>query len=133
MEITNEQFDALVDEVWQKLPADMQEQIDNVGIIIEPESTQDQRNRAKAKGHLLGLFEGVPKVAWGYGSSGLIPNKITLFRNPIKLLSKDLEQLKSTVHIVLMHEIAHYLGYNEDDMCVMDKKMRDKLAKKNKE
>ena len=40
-----------------------------------------------------------------------------------------MKDLKVTIHVVLMHEIAHYFGYNDDDMFIMDKKMRARLLK----
>ncbi len=29
-----------------------------------------------------------------------------------------------------MHEIAHYFGYNDEEMCVLDEKLRKKLREK---
>jgi predicted Zn-dependent protease with MMP-like domain len=129
MKIDDQKFDELVDEAWDKIPPDFKEEVGNVGIVIEAEPTAEQLRRMKIKGLLLGLFEGVPKTAWGQGHSGSIPSKITIFRKPILLVSKDLKDLKITIHVVLMHEIAHYFGYNDKDLFIMDKKMEDRLSK----
>ncbi len=129
MDVSNKQFDKFLDEAWEKIPPDFKEQIDNTLIVIEDEPTGEQLRRMKVKGLLLGLFQGVPKTAWGRASSGIIPNKITIFRKPILLVSKNIKNLKITIHVVLMHEIAHYFGYNDDDMFIMDKKMRAELLK----
>ncbi len=129
MNISDEQFDKLLDEVWDQIPQDFKAQIDNTIVVIESEPTKEQLNRMKIKGLLLGLFQGVPKTAWGRNASGIIPNKITIFRKNILFVSKDMKDLKVTIHVVLMHEIAHYFGYNDDDMFIMDKKMRARLLK----
>lgn len=129
MEIDIQKFDELVDDVWQNIPQEFRDQIDNAAIVIEPEPTQEQLRRMKIKGILLGLFEGVPKTVWGQHGSGIVPSKITIFRNPILYVSKSLKDLKITIHVVLMHEIAHYFGYNDNDMFIMDKKMRARLSK----
>lgn len=129
MNISSEQFVAIVDEVWQQLPSEFRDQIENTPIVIENEPTKQQLTRVHAEGLLLGLFEGVPKTVWGQSSASIIPNKITIFKNPIIHVSKDFKDLKITVHVVVMHEIAHYFGYNDNDMFVMDKKMREKLLK----
>lgn len=126
MQIENEKFDELVDEVWQKIPGEFKDKIENVAIVIMPEPNTDQMEGVKAKGLLLGLFEGVPKTVWG-GSSQ--PSKITIFRQPILSVSRDLHHLKITINVVLMHELAHYFGYNEDQMFVLDQKMRQRLER----
>jgi len=129
MDISDQQFDELLDEVWDQIPPDFKAQIDNTIVVIESEPTGEQLSRMKVRGLLLGLFQGVPKTAWGRDASGVIPNKITIFRKTILLVSKDMKDLKITIHVVLMHEIAHYFGYNDDDMFIMDKKMRARLLK----
>ncbi|MCD6109139.1 metallopeptidase family protein [bacterium] len=129
MDLSDEQFDELLDEAWNQIPQDFKAQIDNTVVVIESEPTGEQLRRMKIRGLLLGLFQGVPKTAWGRDASGVIPNKITIFRKTILLVSKDMKDLKITIHVVLMHEIAHYFGYNDDDMFIMDKKMRARLLK----
>ena len=129
MDIDNKKFDEIVDDVWKNIPQEFKDQIDNSVIVVEAEPTKEQLLRVKVKGLLLGLFEGVPKTAWGRRVSGIVPSKITIFRNPILFVSKNLKDLKITVHVVLMHEIAHYFGYNDNDMFIMDKKMRARLSK----
>ncbi len=129
MEIDINKFDELVDQVWNELPQDFKEQINNTDIVILDEPTKEQLRRMKIKGLLLGLFEGVPKTAWGQIYSSILPAKITIFRKPILLVCKDLKDLKITIHVVVMHEIAHYFGYNDNDMFIMDKKMKARLSK----
>lgn len=124
-----QKFDELVDQVWNELPSDFKEQITNTDIVVLDEPSKEQLKRMKIRGLLLGLFEGVPKTAWGQTYSSILPNKITIFRNPILQASKDFKDLKITIHVVVMHEIAHYFGYNDNDMFILDKKMRARLSK----
>ncbi|MFH1284063.1 MAG: metallopeptidase family protein, partial [Candidatus Peregrinibacteria bacterium] len=129
MEIEDQKFDELVNEVWLNVPQEFKEKIENVGVVVVSAPTARELASVKARGLLLGLFEGVPKTAWGGGSN---PCKITIFRQPIMTVSKDLHDLKITIHVVLMHELAHYFGYNDDQMFVLDKKMRARLIKGDK-
>ncbi len=132
MEISDKKFDEIVDDVWRKIPRHFQEEIENVGIVVLPEHSGDHLDEMEdevGEGLLLGLFEGVPKTEWGTTHFGVQPSKITLFREPIKKVSENLRDLKITIHVVLMHEVAHYFGYNEEHLCVMDKKLEKKLLK----
>ena len=129
MEFDQQKFDELVDEAWKAIPKHFKDEIENVSILIEPDPTGEQLGRVKIRGLLLGLFEGVPKTAWGQTFTGVRPCKITLFRNTILQVCKGIRELRITIHVVLMHEIAHYFGFNEQDMFVMDRKMRARLSR----
>lgn len=129
MEIDDQQFGELVDEVWNELPQEFKDQIENTQIVIIDQPNPEQLQRMQVKGLLLGLFEGVPKTTWGAGLVSILPSKITIFRKPILQISKNLKDLKITIHVVVMHEIAHYFGYNDNDMFILDKKMRTRLNK----
>lgn len=127
MEIADEKFDEIVDDVWSQIPKNFQNKIENVSIVVESEPSRVNLREVGATGLLLGLFEGVPKTQWGSVHFGIQPSKITLFRENIKRVSKDMKDLRITIHVVLMHEVAHYFGYNEEHLYVMDKKLRRKL------
>lgn len=128
MEISDIQFEQLVNESWKKIPEKFRNELGNVSVMIEMEPTPYQVRKVKARGTLLGLYEGVPNTAWGQAIMGTQPSKITLFQRSIIRYSRDIKSLKNLILEVLMHEVAHYFGYNEDDMCVMDKKLKKRLA-----
>ncbi len=130
MEIEDEKFDSIVDDVWEHIPIHFQEKIENVGIVVESNPNKYHLGGVGRGGLLLGLFEGIPKTEPGATYFGVQPSKITLFRENIKQTSRDLNELKITIHVVLMHEIAHYFGYNEEHLCVMDRQLKKKLLKK---
>ncbi len=125
----NEIFDEIVDDVWRKIPRHFQEEIENVGIVVEDSPNKCNLGETKRGGLLLGLFEGYPKTEPGATYFGVQPSKITLFRDSIKKVSRDMRDLKVTIHVVLMHEVAHYFGYNDEHLCVMDRKLEKKLLK----
>jgi|WetSurMetagenome_2_1015567.scaffolds.fasta_scaffold325174_2 predicted Zn-dependent protease with MMP-like domain len=129
MMVNEQQFDQMVAEAWEKIPGRFKKEIENLSVVVESRPNQMQLSRVKVNGILLGLFEGVPKTAWGQATMGVRPSKITLFRETILLYAKDEKALKNKIQEVLMHEIGHYFGYNEDALFVMDRKLRQKLSK----
>jgi predicted Zn-dependent protease with MMP-like domain len=107
-------FYELVERALEGLPPELSALLENVAIVVdewpdystplvadEPEDT------------LYGLYEGVPLTERGWGYSGVLPDKITIFRGP---LERDFEpdELEEQVRITVVHEIAHYFGFDED-------------------
>ena len=61
---------------------------------------------------LFGLYEGVPQTKrWGYGQ--VLPDKITIFKNPIEKLAQYEKEIKVIVNNTVWHEIAHHFGMDE--------------------
>lgn len=127
LEITDEQFENLLTEAWKNIPSHFKFEMKNVSIRIEMTPTPGQLARAHAHGTLLGLFDGVAKPQWGQATMGDQPSKISIFQDPIVKNARSIDELKNIIQEVLMHEVAHYFGYNDEDMCILDEKLRKKL------
>ena len=121
--IDDEQFEQLVNEAWENIPEKFRNEVENVIIHIEDNPRPYQLKKLNIRGSLFGLFDGVPKTAWGQAVTGIQPSKITIFKNPILRHCRTIDHAKKTIKKVLMHEIAHYFGYSEDDMKIMDRKL----------
>lgn len=127
MELTDEQFDALITRAMDELPQEYITGLKNVAIVMADEPTGEQRHKMKLSQHslLLGLYEGVPLTARGSGWSGMLPDKITLFKNQILATVHDEASLFEQIKRTLWHEIAHYYGLSHDDMDALQSKSRD--------
>ncbi|MEK7594787.1 MAG: metallopeptidase family protein [Patescibacteria group bacterium] len=115
VEVSEEEFQRLIDEALGELPKQQVENIKNVAILYEDLPTEDQR--AKTNLHpnqtLLGLYEGIP-LTKRQGMSTTLPDKITLFRVPLQYQSNTPAELKENIKHTLWHEIAHYFGLDHD-------------------
>jgi predicted Zn-dependent protease with MMP-like domain len=129
MHLDSTEFELLVKRAYEKgLPEEFQGELENVAIVIEPLPRADFK---QGPGRiLLGLFEGVPNTATHSMFRGTLPSKITLFEKNILASSRDLQELEKLILEVLLHEVAHYFGYNEEQMVYMDAKLRKKLGRK---
>lgn len=116
--MSDEYFDSLITRAMNELPQEYISNMQNVVVVMEDEPSDEQRERLKMRGDslLLGLFEGVPRTRQTGSESGILPGKITLFKNHIRAVSHDeasfFEQIKRT----LWHEIAHYYGLEHSDI-----------------
>ena len=107
-------FYELVERALAGLPPELAALLENVAIVVDdwpgfstPLVAEDPEDT------LYGLYEGVPLTERGWGYSGVLPDKITIFRGP---LERDFEpdELEEQVRITVVHEIAHYFGFDED-------------------
>jgi predicted Zn-dependent protease with MMP-like domain len=116
MELTDQQFDALITRAMDELPQEYIKGLKNVVIVMADEPTDEQRQKMKLGMHslLLGLYEGVPLTQRGNGWSGMLPDKITMFKNQILAVSYDEASLFEQTKRTLWHEIAHYYGLDHD-------------------
>ena len=108
--MTKDEFEKLVIEASEDLPRFFKEKLDNVDVVVEEWPSQDI-----ARGRLLlGLYQGVPKTVRGRGYSLVLPDKITIFKGPIELVSRgNKEAIKNLVIDTVQHEIAHHFGISD--------------------
>ncbi|MGA0210171.1 MAG: metallopeptidase family protein [Candidatus Nanopelagicales bacterium] len=105
VELEPDEFDGLVSEALDTLPPELARLMDNVAVFVE-----DQK---PGRPRLLGLYEGVPLTSRGHYYSGHLPDRITIFRTPIKRRCKDRDEVVEQVRITVVHEIAHHFGIGE--------------------
>jgi predicted Zn-dependent protease with MMP-like domain len=82
--------------------------MENVEIVIEDEPVEQKS--------LLGLYQGVPLKHRGSWYGNVLPDKITLFQRNIERQCRDEAEVEALVNDVLIHEIGHYFGFNEEDL-----------------
>jgi predicted Zn-dependent protease with MMP-like domain len=116
----------LVTEAIRELPEEIREKMENVAITIERRPTFEELRRTgtKIQNLLLGLYQGVPKTAWGRGFGGNLPDKITIFQESIEKISPNPKEIKELVKIVVWHEIAHHFGIGEKKVRELEKKWK---------
>ncbi|HEV8025700.1 MAG TPA: metallopeptidase family protein, partial [Candidatus Nanopelagicales bacterium] len=76
VELGEDEFDELVSEALDTLPPGLARLMDNVVVFVE--------NQKPGRPGLLGLYEGVPLTSRGHYYSGHLPDRITIYRLPIR-------------------------------------------------
>lgn len=117
IEVSDEQFQALIDDALGTLPKQHIDNLKNVAILYEHEPSEEQRAKQALAPHetLLGLYEGIP-LSRRQGVTTMLPDKITLFMGPICMSVNTLAELKEQIRHTLWHEIAHYYGLDHDQI-----------------
>ncbi len=101
-----ERFEELVGEALDELPAELLAAMDNVVVLVEPRHPEDPE--------LLGLYEGVALTDRTSDYGGVLPDRITLYRDAlVEMCADDEDELRDEVAITVVHEIAHHFGIDD--------------------
>jgi predicted Zn-dependent protease with MMP-like domain len=108
-------FEVLVERALAGIPEPFRPALRQVAIVIEDEASDEQLEAGGVRpgGELYGLYEGVPRTAWG-ADLAVVPNKISLFRLPLESDFPDPGRLAVEVRRTVIHELAHHLGIDDE-------------------
>lgn len=98
-------FDDEVRTALDELPAHIARALENVAVVVEDENPEDP--------DLFGLYHGVPLPERG-DASGLLPDKISIYRIPLEESFPHPDDLREEIRITVLHELGHYFGLDED-------------------
>ena len=113
--MTRSQFERLVERALRTLPRDFKARLANVAVVVEDDSTVQQRLAAGLgpEDELLGLYQGVPQPQRAAAYGMVLPDKITLFQRPIEARCRSEAEILSEVRHTLIHELAHHFGIDD--------------------
>lgn len=101
------QFEVLVGDALDSIPAELAELLDNVVIVVEDDAPADDPD-------LLGLYSGIPLTERGSWYAGALPDTITIYRNPTLAMCDDLADVVEEVRVTVVHELAHHFGIDDE-------------------
>jgi predicted Zn-dependent protease with MMP-like domain len=106
VEMSSEQFEELVADALDEVPAELMNLLRNVVILVEDESPPDGPE-------LLGLYEGYALTDRGWNYAGVLPDRITIYRGPILRICDTEQDVVEEVAVTVVHEIAHHFGIDD--------------------
>jgi len=117
-------FDRVVAEALASLPEPFREQISNLAVIVEEWPTPDAADgilTGDSDGgddgtELLGLYQGIPLSERQSGYNMALPDRITLYRQPILAASRSEAEVREEIRLTVVHEIGHYFGLDDDEL-----------------
>ena len=109
------QFDQLVQQAFERIPPEFRAALENLEIVIEdwpdPELMEDVTGDPDAA--LYGLFTGTPLPERRFDDVAPLPAVIRLYQGPLEEDFPNRKELVREIEITLVHEIAHFLGFDE--------------------
>ncbi|MFO0920179.1 MAG: metallopeptidase family protein [Candidatus Saccharimonadales bacterium] len=130
IEVSDKVFQKLLEQAIDLIPVSYAKRMNNVAMVWSHAPTDEQRQKLKLRGDqtLFGLYEGIPLTKRNNNYSMVLPDKITIFKDPLCLYAGDLHQLKREIGHTLWHEVAHHFGLGHDRIHELDKR---NVGKKN--
>lgn len=112
----SETFEDIVEWAYSTLPQRIRDLPDFPGIQVADEPPQGYlETRPRPGDGPLGMFVGVPRNKREYQNLKRTPELIFVFQGPHLRCFKG-EDLRSQVKQTVWHEVAHWLGYDEESV-----------------
>jgi predicted Zn-dependent protease with MMP-like domain len=117
--VNHDQLRKEVTQVLDRLPRRFRDQLRNVEFVVEERPSAEL---LRAEGldprvdTLYGIYQGVPLPDRSSLDPPLMPDKITIFAEPLLEDFSDPEELREEIRVTVLHEIAHYFGMDEDEV-----------------
>jgi predicted Zn-dependent protease with MMP-like domain len=105
IEVEPDRFEEMVGSALDSLPAELGRLISNVAVVVE--------HRPGPPG-LLGLYEGVPLTSRTTNYSGVLPDRITIYRLAICAICNTEQEVVGEVRRTVIHEVGHYFGIGDE-------------------
>lgn len=111
-------FLRLVRQALEKLPPPYSDWMENVDVVVEPRPrTHHLRAGGLARDEtIFGLYEGVPLTERSSSYGLVLPDKITIFQEPLEREFVHDAELMEEVQRTVLHELAHHFGISDDEL-----------------
>lgn len=98
-------FEEMVESALDQLPEELGQLMRNVAVVVE----HDPGPR-----DLLGLYEGIPLTSRTTGYAGVLPDRITIYRQAICAICWSEFEVAEQVRKTVIHEVAHHFGIDDE-------------------
>lgn len=105
VEMPPERFEELVAEALDEIPPEFTAAMDNVVVLVEPHNAEEP--------DILGLYHGVALTERTTSYGGELPDRISIYREPILSICDTEEEVVEEVVITVMHEVGHHFGIDD--------------------
>ncbi len=105
VEMSRQRFEDLVSDALDLIPPQFAKAMSNVVVLVEefnPESPS-----------ILGLYHGIALTERTSNYGGVLPDRISIYRDPILAICDTDEDVIEEVAITVVHEIAHHFGIDD--------------------
>jgi predicted Zn-dependent protease with MMP-like domain len=106
--MSRRRFEELVGEALDTIPPELAAAMDNVVVLVDDRHPDDPQ--------LLGLYEGVALTERTSDYGGVLPDRITVYREAILDVCDDEDDVVREVAVTVVHEVAHHFGVDEDTL-----------------
>jgi predicted Zn-dependent protease with MMP-like domain len=117
--LTDKEIKKLAAEIIAELPEEFRSRVENLEIVVEKRPTKSLLRSLDLDPEddtLFGLYQGVPLPERSATNPPILPDKITLFSEPLIECFPDPDEFRHELKLTIIHELAHYFGMDEDEI-----------------
>ncbi|HEV2087436.1 MAG TPA: metallopeptidase family protein [Cryptosporangiaceae bacterium] len=103
--MSRERFEELVADALDEVPEELLRRMSNVVVLVEDDPPEPG---------LLGLYEGHALTERGWDYSGVLPDRIFVYRHPTLAVCDTEDDVVEEVAVTVVHEIAHHFGIDDE-------------------
>jgi predicted Zn-dependent protease with MMP-like domain len=104
IDVEPERFEEMVGAALDGLPAELGRLMSNVAVTVE---------HGRGPRGLLGLYEGIPLTSRTTQYAGVLPDRITIYRQAICAICQTEDEVADQVRRTVIHEVAHHFGIDD--------------------
>ncbi|UOX87041.1 metallopeptidase family protein [Amycolatopsis sp. FBCC-B4732] len=105
VEMSRERFEELVSAALDEVPPEFARAMDNVVVLVEEFNDEAP--------DILGLYHGVALTERTSSYGGVLPDRISIYRQPILSMCEDEDEVVEEVLITVVHELGHHFGIDD--------------------
>ncbi|MDQ7803918.1 metallopeptidase family protein [Amycolatopsis sp. A133] len=105
VEMSRERFEELVAEALDEVPPEFARAMDNVVVLVEEFNDEAP--------DILGLYHGIALTERTSSYGGVLPDRISIYREPILAMCEDEDEVVEEVLITVVHELGHHFGIDD--------------------
>jgi len=118
MNVSRKEFDRIVMRAIRRIPEEIRDHLDNILVSVQKRPSPEllEELGIPADETLFGVFQGTPLAERSVMEPPLFPDIIFLFQEPLVEASESIAELEEEIEITVVHELAHFLGFSEEDL-----------------
>ena len=115
-------FEALVEKAMRRLPRQFKDKIANIAVVVEDWADEETLADVGVEPPetLYGLYRGIDLTRRDSGYGNVLPDTIHIYQGPIEEDCDDPEEMADLVRDVVVHEVGHYFGLDDETMDGID-------------
>ncbi len=114
--MTKQAFETLVDRALKTLPRRFRGKMANIAVVVDDWADEETLRDMgiEPPDTLYGLYRGVDLTRRDSMYGNVLPDTIHIYQGPIEQDCADPEEMAELVRDVVVHEIGHYFGLDDD-------------------
>jgi predicted Zn-dependent protease with MMP-like domain len=121
--VTRAEFESLVEQALKTLPRRFRQKMKNIAVVVDDWADAEtlEEMGIEPPDTLYGLYRGVDLTHRDSSYGNVLPDTITIYQGPIEEDCADETEMAEVIRDVVIHEIGHYFGLDDETMTELER------------